>query len=313
MTRMTTPSPQSVFSCDVVPQSRGFTLIELLVVISLVSLLMAILLPALERARDSAREAKCASNMRQVFILSELFRADRGVILPSAYYPKYPSGVDGNNVPTDAGKLTSYTHMLINMGYLSESERIPWSGLATTSNFKLLSDHAKGNRVLSCPNMWTGHSLGNYDTRPQSTPNHIDNDIDRRSAAFFYTVGYIDEPVQPVRYGMFTGYQVNVAAGGHHFYQFQTLPNNGYYARKQWKSGSDSKIAYLFEDFFNLSGAKWQYVDSITLTSYSWGGYGPPVRHNGYTGTNLIFADGHREHLKTPEYVTHSEIPFELQ
>ena len=45
---------------------RGFTLIELLVVIGIVGLLLAILLPALAAARQSARRAACLSNQRQI-------------------------------------------------------------------------------------------------------------------------------------------------------------------------------------------------------------------------------------------------------
>ena len=45
---------------------RGFTLIELLVVIAILGLLVAMLLPALARARESARRAGCTNNLMQI-------------------------------------------------------------------------------------------------------------------------------------------------------------------------------------------------------------------------------------------------------
>lgn len=63
-------------------QRRGFTLIELLVVVAIIALLVGILLPALQGARDSARSVICVSNLRTLAITTQQFADDHDGTLP---------------------------------------------------------------------------------------------------------------------------------------------------------------------------------------------------------------------------------------
>jgi len=63
-------------------KDRGFTLIELLVVIAIIALLMAILLPSLNRARDQGKAVTCRSNLKQIGLALTLYAEDNSGKFP---------------------------------------------------------------------------------------------------------------------------------------------------------------------------------------------------------------------------------------
>lgn len=130
------------------PRSRiGFTLIELLVVIAIFRILAALLFPVFAQAREKARQASCASNMRNLGTAIQLYLQDYDERFPLAAYPtagfdfltwhdltdSYARNKDIWLCPSSRVKRTDQggkptTHFGYNVGYLTT---IDGSGMTT--------------------------------------------------------------------------------------------------------------------------------------------------------------------------------------
>jgi len=73
----------------------GFTIIELLVVIGIIGVLVALLLPSVQSAREAGRKAYCSNNVRQLALATALHHDARGYF-PPARYQSRPDAVQSN-------------------------------------------------------------------------------------------------------------------------------------------------------------------------------------------------------------------------
>ncbi len=102
------PSPDSIRDSRRLPDGGpggGFTLIELLVVISIISVLAALLLPALARAKELGRKAVCLSNLRQVGIALQGYAEENEDRIP--FGPKAPPFTSPSTLYPSTGAPTS--------------------------------------------------------------------------------------------------------------------------------------------------------------------------------------------------------------
>jgi prepilin-type N-terminal cleavage/methylation domain-containing protein/prepilin-type processing-associated H-X9-DG protein len=116
------------------PRRDSFTLIELLVVVAIIAILAAMLLPALQGAKEQARTATCMSNQRQIGLAMQMYASD---------YQGYIVEQNGSDLPAPApGDAPSWVQTLRILNYMRDvPTNRAWSG----------SWETKSAGVVNCP------------------------------------------------------------------------------------------------------------------------------------------------------------------
>ncbi len=140
------------------PFSRAFTLIELLVVITILSVLIALMLPSLSKAREQAKIARCLANQRQIALGGPMYASDNNGLFPAKYND------DGATPSANTGFMD---FSIAAMRFYTNGDWVTFTYNATSKQYSM-SAPFNGPAIFICPNnvnpsaLWGGKWKTSY-------------------------------------------------------------------------------------------------------------------------------------------------------